>query len=302
MFFPASPSARSLIQVGVLLVSASQLHARSTPPQADLSKADAARQVRALYAQYDSIRAVAPLEARALQLCRQNCSAVVDPSTGTTAGQELNYAAARRLAETNRIADQIRNVVNTYILNSVHIDHPDLDKSRIPADLRDILGQASAGVPAAFVLRRSGKRTLVIFYGIATPFIGGSVASSAVLGAYAVEDGRLRFVGSVDCGMNGYLDLVPTQLPSPVPNEIWLLLAGKASAANGPNVRMCIVAYGERGFRMVWIPANAWGDFRVALIPGGFRIDGSYYRSARPRHDEYRLAADGVYRVDQRHP
>lgn len=303
MSFRAHRSTRSLIHVAVLLVSASQLHARSTsPPQLSLTKADATRKVYALYAQFASVRGMAPLEAQARQMCSQNCAAVFDPKTGATAGQELQNIGARKLAQANRIADRIRNLVNAYILSNVHAADSDLDGSRLSADLHDILGQASAGTPSVFVLRSAGKRTLIVFYVIGKALAAGEGASSAVLGAYQAENGRLRFTGSVDAGMDGYVDVVARQLPSPVPNEIWLLLAGKASGANGPNTRFRLVACGSRGFRPVWMPANAWGDFRIASIPGGFRIDGSYYRSGRPRHDLYDLGSDGVTLLDQRRP
>jgi hypothetical protein len=102
--------------------------------------------------------------------------------------------------------------------------------------------------------------------------------------------------------MDGYANVSVKTLPSPVPGQIWFLLWGQATGANGPNIRMRGYAYDGNKFRTVWMPANEWSNFTIRVDANGFTIDGEYYRSGKKRHDAYMPVNDGFcfYLVDLR--
>lgn len=95
--------------------------------------------------------------------------------------------------------------------------------------------------------------------------------------------------------MDNYGNLEVSELHSPEPDEIWLLVSGQRLGANGPNIRMRVFAFDGKRFRTMWMPAEQWGDFRTHVTQDGFTVDGDYYRSNLHRHEAYSLASDGIY-------
>lgn len=195
----------------------------------------------------------------------------------------------------------MQTTVQHYIVHLVDPRSQSLNRAAILNDLQQILNGVAAQRSHAFVLDTRQARSLLVFDSLQEgPMAAGDHSTSASLGAFSTNGSKVRFAGATDCGMNGYVNIRILRLQPPVQNEIWLLLYGQMSGANGPNIRMRIVAYSENGLRTVWMPANTWGTFEVLPTHGGFRIDGTYYRSDRPRHDEYQIARDGVYLLHPR--
>jgi hypothetical protein len=162
----------------------------------------------------------------------------------------------------------------------------------------DELSQILSGVinqpTTVFVLTSSRGRTLLVFYNVQYGTIGDD-SSYAVLTAFNAGAKSLTVSNSSGRDMNGYGDIAVQELPSPVKGEIWLLISGYMTGANGPNCRMRAFAYDGTNFRTVWAPANIWGTFTTDLTSDGFVVSGEYYRSSQQRHDRYHLASDTIY-------
>lgn len=190
----------------------------------------------------------------------------------------------------------MQSTVRDFVVRAVDPRSRSLNRAAILDNLQQILKSVEAQPPEAFVLDTGQARTLLVFDSLREGLMAaGQHSTSVSLSAFEANGSKVRFAGATDCGMDGYVNVRTLRLEPPVRNEIWLLFYGQVSGANGPNVRMRIVAYGENGFRVVWMPANAWGTFNIRLTQGGFRIDGTYYRPERPRHEEYQVAREGVY-------
>jgi hypothetical protein len=232
--------------------------------------------------------------------CQLDCSAIAEAQTGATVAMELEGIARRRLQEEDRIAAQIEKSVRRYI-EQFSLDPEQPQQKALERDLRVILASVSDGPPWTMVSETREGPEFVVFYVLKKGMAAGDGATSAVLTAYATTAEGLRFSGQTDCDMNGYADVSVKVLSPPVAGEIWILLSGQMTGANGPNTRMRAIAFDGKQFRSVWKPANVWGDFTTKLTENGFSVDGSYYRPNRPRHERYTLAPGGVYRVPSEH-
>jgi hypothetical protein len=125
----------------------------------------------------------------------------------------------------------------------------------------------------------------------------GQGATSVTLRAYNAVEGHFKLADLTGDNLDGYGDVSVKELHSPVPDEMWLLVWGHMTGANGPNIRMRVYAYGGKKFRTMWMPENSWGGFTVHVTDRGFTVDGGYYREDGVRHDAYFLAPDGLYRA-----
>jgi hypothetical protein len=246
-----------------------------------------ARRIADLNRQIEALQEATPAEQ----------AAVHARETGASSSEvEERSASARteRIAQMERLAAEAHVEIDSLVSNVVSPGH--IDVKSVEAHLRAALGKYANGPPRAFTAGPSGRTRLVVAYALQRGTLMGPDGTSLTLRAYAPKNGRLAPAGSSAAGMDGYGDLQVDELHSPVPGELWLLLRGQATGANGPNIRMRIYAYDGGTFRPVWIPENAWGWFTVQVTEWGFTVDGDYYRENRTRHDRYFLASDGVYR------
>lgn len=124
----------------------------------------------------------------------------------------------------------------------------------------------------------------------------GSGGTAVTLRVYHVRGGRFRLANIAGKNMDGYGRVTVKELHSPKQGEVWLLLWGYMTGANGPNVRMRVVACDGKQFRDVWMPENSWGAFKVNVTANGFTVEGEYYREGGLRRDAYFIAEDGLYK------
>ncbi len=142
---------------------------------------------------------------------------------------------------------------------------------------------------------RSRRRFLIISYGLRRG-LDDRWGAVYTLRAYVLRNGRFRLAGATSADLDGYTNIDVKALVAPIENEEWLLLMGQAIGANGPNRRLRVYAFDGKQARAVWMPENAWGDFKTSVVARGFRVDGLYYQENNYRHDWYYVTADGVYR------
>lgn len=229
-----------------------------------------------------------------VQACRHNCQAALPG---------IREAAKRAEVERDKamdaVASQIRSEIDGYVAHAVRPDH--FDPGAVERALERILGKATWGPTSAFVINVNPTPSLVVTYNLAKGTLMGPGATSVTTRVYAADQGNFRFVAATGADMDGYADVSIVQLHSPIPGEMWVLLRGQMTGANGPNIRLQVCAYGETKFRSLWVDDD-WGDFTVRVTDRGFTVDGPYYTAASGidrgvRHDIYYLAEDGVHRV-----
>ena len=162
------------------------------------------------------------------------------------------------------------------------------------ANLSHILTGVSDQPPKAFVLASHQIHALIIFDNVPNGTVGPN-SSYAALAAFRADGSKLALSDSTGNDMEGYASIDVKELHSPVEGEIWLLVSGYTTGANGPNCRMRVFAYDGKKFRTVWKPANVWGALATRVSDSGFVVRGDYYRSNRHVNDHYALAADGLY-------
>ena len=198
-----------------------------------------------------------------------------------------------RLAEIDKVISQVPSIVDTYIASAVNVGS---DSRQIGQALEQLLPNADEPPATALVFDAASTRYLITAYTLHKGGLMGVRATSVVFRAYKGVNSRFHPVATTGGDMAGYQDIVVRELHSPVENEVWLLVSGQMSGANGPNIRMRIYVFDGSTFRTVWMPENAWGDFKIKVDQSGFTIDGSYYRESTTRNDRYFLSPDGVYR------
>jgi hypothetical protein len=218
----------------------------------------------------------------------------VNTRNGLTVSEELDDLWSAKRAELDKVSTAIQGSVDNFILRTVLTSDPNLDRESIANDLRQILSSVEDQPPATFVLRSRKGRALLVFYNIQKGFMGDR-STTTVLKAYDGVGASLNISDSTGRDMDGYARLDVKELHSPVPDEIWLLVSGQMTGANGPNIRMRVFAFDGAKFRTIWMPANVWGAFSTRVTPDGFTVDGQLYRSDQQRHDAYILATDGLY-------
>jgi hypothetical protein len=266
---------------------------QSAPQTRNQLRDETAKNIAALNQRYPGLFALTPHEKELQAACAANCS---DPEI--QAG--LSAANARITASMNEVASQMERAIDNYIVRTVNPKHADLDRQLVAQDLKQILGEVAVGAPSAFVLDSPHGRSLIVAYTLGKGFAMGPGATSVVLRSYHATDKGLKVGDTTGEDMDGYANVSVKTLPSPVPGQIWFLLWGQATGANGPNIRMRGYAYDGSKFKTVWMPANEWGNFTIRVDTNGFTIDGEYYRNGKKRHDFYTLAPDSFYLEDLR--
>jgi hypothetical protein len=266
---------------------------QATPQTRDQLRDETAKNIAALYQKYPGLFALTPHEKELQAACAVNCSA---PQVQA----ELSAANARIVSSMDEVALQMERAIDNYIVRTVNPKHADLDRQLVAQDLKQILGEVAVGAPSAFVLDSPHGRSLIVAYTLGKGFAMGPGATSVVLRSYHATDKGLKVGDTTGEDMDGYANVSVKTLPSPVPGQIWFLLWGQATGANGPNIRMRGYAYDGSKFRTVWMPANEWGNFTIRVDTNGFTIDGEYYRNGKKRHDVYTLAPDSFYLEDLR--
>jgi hypothetical protein len=197
------------------------------------------------------------------------------------------------------VASQIHREINGYIARVVRPNH--FNHDAVGQALKRILEKATWGPTSTFVTSVNRTPFLVVTYTLAKGTSMGPGATSVTTRVYTATRGSFRLVAATGTDMDGYADVSLVQLHSPIPGEMWVLLRGQMTGANGPNIRLQVCAYDGAKFRSVWTD-DAWGAFAVRVTERGFTVDGPYYTAASGldrgiRHDVYSLAEDGVRRV-----
>jgi hypothetical protein len=199
----------------------------------------------------------------------------------------------------NVLVSKIHGEVDAYIAHTVRPGY--VDPGAVGQSLGRILGKAASGPMSAFVTSVEGTPSLVVAYMLPKGTSMGQGATSVTVRVYAVAEGGFRLVSAAGREMDGCAEVSLVRLHSPLPGQMWLLLTGFVTGANGPNNQMQVYAYDGAKFRPVWAD-DQWGHFTIRVTARGFTVDGDYYTAASgrnppPRHDVYRLAKDGVHRV-----
>lgn len=253
----------------------------------------AAAHVAVLFKQFGDLLQPIPIEQQWKEACAKNCAAA---EPGVREGN--TRAEFQRDNAMNAVVAQIHSEIDGYIGRAVPPRH--VNPTVLEHSLKRILGEATDKSPSVSVIDRDGSPSLIVVYPLYKGTLMGPGATSVVARAYTVKQNAFRLTAVTGDDMDGYGGLSVVKLHSPVPHELWLLVSGGFTGANGPNIRMRLYAYGQGKFRMVWAPENAWGAFHVRPTDLGFTIDGDYYRETIQRHDAYNLSDDGVYRVPPR--
>jgi hypothetical protein len=223
------------------------------------------------------------------------CSHVSCQSAGPGIREESERAGVERDKAMDAVASQIHGEIDGYIARAVRPDH--FDPGAVTQALKRILGKTAWGPTSAFLISVNRTPFWVVAYTLAKGGRMGGGATSVTVRAYAAAQGNFRLVAATGGDMDGYGDVSLVELHSPIPGEMWVLLSGYMTGANGPNNQMRVYAYDGTKFRTVWGPENAWGTFTVRATDRGFTVDGPYYREDEVRHDLFFLAEDGVHRV-----
>jgi hypothetical protein len=213
--------------------------------------------------------------------------------------EKSERARAERAEAMDAVAFQIHGEIDAYIGRAVRTDR--LDPAAVGQNLKRILGKTAWGATSAFVISVGGTPSLVAAYTLSKGGRMGAGTTSVTVRVYAVSEGSFRLVAAAGGDLDGCADLSLVQLHSPIPNQMWVLLTGRLTGANGPHNEMQIYAYDGAKFRPVWAD-DEWGDFTVRATDRGFTVDGPYYTAASGidhgvRHDNYYLAEDGAHRV-----
>jgi hypothetical protein len=233
------------------------------------------------------------LQPPAIEKQWRDCPQKANCANATQMREQIEREWAERLKAINAVASQIRNEIDAYVARAVDANR--LDSAAVAQSLERILGGPPDERPSAFVLDLDHAQSLIIAYTVFKGTLMGTDGTSVTLRAYTPSRGTLRLVAATGDDMDGYAGVSVLELHSPVPHEMWLLLSGYMTGANGPNNRMRVYAYDGSKFRIMWAPENIWGNFTLDVTDRGFTVDGDYYREDKIRHDEYVLAEDGVY-------
>jgi hypothetical protein len=163
-----------------------------------------------------------------------------------TVGLSQGFERAKGM-DLDRVAAEIHRAIDEHI--SIAVSPKAFDPKAVQERLRRLLGAAANGGPYAFSVGSRNDRHLVIAYAVQKGTLMGPGATSVTVRVYAPREGRFAFVGATGDDMDGYGSLNVAELHSPVSNDLWLLIWGQMTGANGPNIRMRIYAYDRAKFR-----------------------------------------------------
>jgi hypothetical protein len=229
-------------------------------------------------------------EAAQRQLDAANCRVGCSAELSDRVGHEM--VAAR-----NVVTSQIHAEVDAFIVRTVDTRHTDLDRSVVTQGLRGVLPTTGDGPCSAFLVNSPKHRSLVVAYDLYRYSNAVPDSTSVTLRAYNETPRGIELADETGEDMNGFGSVTVTELHSPVMGQLFLLLSGYATGANGPNNRMRIYAYDGEKFRPIWMPENVWGQFNIRVTDNGFTVEGDYYREDRKRSDGYYVDAGGVTSV-----
>jgi hypothetical protein len=281
-------------------VAAALLAAQNAVQHLDPQVDQTERKVRDLASRFAEILTPTPLESQLQARCAVNCSAAMDSQKGLTVAKELENIEARKRSDLARVGAEIQGSVNAFIVSSVSASDETINRMLVIENLSHILSGVTDPPPMAFVLASPQIRALLIFDNIQNGTVG-SESSYAALTAFKVDGPKLILSDSTGGDMDGYGRMEVMELNSPVQGEIWLLVSGYMTGANGPNCRMRVFAYDGKKFRTAWSRANVWGTFTTHVTRNGFEVSGDYYQSNQHRFERYQLTADGLYEVPADH-
>jgi len=274
----------------VLTLSAVLAYPRMKNRSAAELESDTATRVARLNKRFGELLRPTAIEKLWVEACKVNCA---------NASSQIRDGSARAreqwIKAMNAVASQIHGEIDAYIAGTVRPGH--VAPRAVRQGLKRILGTATDGSPSVFVIAGDDSPSFIVVYTLRKGTLMGPGATSVTLRAYTPSQGKYRFAAATGEDMDGYADISLAKLHSPSPHGIWLLLSGRMTGANGPNIRMRLYSYDATGFRLVWAPENEWGTFTISVTDRGFAVDGDYYRKNKMRHDVYLLAEDGVYRV-----
>lgn len=193
------------------------------------------------------------------------------------------------------VTDQIHAEVDRYVTRTADGKKEDWNRTAVEIGLRQVL-QSTSDLPATTFVCNSGEaRGLVVAYSLSKGGWMGEGSTSFMLRAYGTQGGQMQLLSSTGSDMDGYSGLSILKLHPRAAEQDWFVVSGYMTGANGPNERMRAYAYRDGKFKTIWMPANAWGEFRLRATELGFILDGEYYKSSQKRHEVYVLAEDGLY-------
>jgi len=240
---------------------------------------------------FEELLVLTPSEKELGAACAVNCA-----NATPQIRDQSRRDGANREAAMDYVISQIHGEVDAYLARAVDPNH--FDGKSVEQGLKQVLAHAFYdNPPSAFVLNSEKGPSLIVVYALGKGTLMGQGGTSVTLRAYNAAQGRFKLADLTGDNLDGYGDVSVKKLHSPVPDEMWMLVWGHMTGANGPNIRMRVYAYGGKKFRTMWMPENSWGGFTVHVTDHSFTVDGGYYREDGVRHDAYFLAPDGLYRA-----
>jgi len=177
--------------------------------------------------------------------------------------------------------------VDAFLIRTVDLKSPAASSVQVENDLRAVLPEF--GEPRVFIGATKAGPYLIAVFGFAIS--GGD--SSITVRAYKWTTRGLALAGVSEKTMNGHAGIQTFRVPTDQPGETCLLLSGFKINANGPRNRMRLYSFDGNTLRTLWMPADAWGDFKITVSDHYFTVTGMYYRDDRLRHDTY-VVGDGT--------
>jgi len=220
-------------------------------------EAETASRIATLEKRFEDLNQHTANEKEWIEACRHNCQAAAPGIR-----EQAEKSGVDRLKAMNAAASKIHGEVDAYIARTVRPGY--LDPGAVKQGLGRILGKATWGATSAFVTSVGGTPSLVVAYTLAKGISMGAGATSVTVRVYAVAEGGFRIVSAAGHEMDGCADVSVIRLHSPAPTEMWLLLTGFVTGANGPNNEMQVYAYDGGKFRSVWADDQR-GNFTIRV-------------------------------------
>jgi hypothetical protein len=203
--------------------------------------------------------------------------------------EEISRRSAARHAGMNKLADEIHAEMDRYVTSTVTPKSIDSRWVALAKEMTTILATADHGRPPVVMDPRSTPGALVVAYTLHKGGWHGDGATSFRLRAYRPQGGLLKLADATGADMDGYGDnsVHTLRAPGAASGEVWFVVRGQMTGANGPNIRMRAYMYKTGTFTTMWMPANAWGNFTIRITDHGFVVDGPYYRENARRHENF---------------
>ena len=244
---------------------------------------ETALRVAAISTRFGDMKAPSLKELELAAACRIDCSPAIR--------EEIEKRSAARYAGMDMLAEQIHGEIDRYVTSAVTPMSLGSRWRALAEEIKRILATASHDSEPLVIDPRSTPGVLVVAYTLHKGGWHGTGATSFRLRAYRVRDGLLELADATGHDMDGYGRSSVQALRAPGSGEVWFVVKGQLTGANGPNVRMRAYMYRTGKFTTMWMPANAWGDFSIQITEHGFVVDGPYYRGSARRRENFFVSA-----------